>query len=178
LAGVAFAALLVQVPSVHKLTEISTHDVGRYEGEYGIPIDWSLSLIVAPAGRELPPLKKAIRTRGVLFATALKDGKAEARLCVEDTSQCLALDSPAPDIRDPFFFDAPTRNGDEAQVVGAFTSEGFLFWRFESGLRPERRPGLASAASRDGGSIRARAPTASSTSRSKGWSSTEARRSV
>jgi hypothetical protein len=141
LAVLTIVALLFQVPAVHDYRQISTHDVGRYEGLYGIPIDWSLSLLVAPAGAEMPPSNKAIRTRGVLYATALSKGQADVKLCVENTDQCLALASPVPEIRDAFFFDAPTRAGHEAQVVGAFAEGGFLFWSIDSAPRRERLAG-------------------------------------
>ena len=105
----AVVALAAPVPVEGKRFKVSTHDVGRYEGQYGIPIYWSLSLIVGPTGQESPPLNTSIRTRGILSAFP-KRGGADVK-----------------------------RHGHEAQVVGAFTTgEGFLFWDFDSGPSPER----------------------------------------
>lgn len=131
LAGLAVAAFLFQVPDVHKRTVVSTDDVGRYEGQYGIPIYWSLSLIVGPTGQELPPPSTSIRTRGIFSALPKRD-RPDVKLCLEGTNRCLSLATPAPEIRDAFFFEALFRDGHEAQVVGAFAEGGFLFWSFDS----------------------------------------------
>jgi hypothetical protein len=48
------------------------------------------------------------------------------------------LSRPAPEIADVFFEDMPFRGGDEAEIVGAFTDEGFLFWSYTSAPRLEK----------------------------------------
>jgi hypothetical protein len=64
-------------------------------------------------------------------------------LCDDTGRYCLGLERPAPEIGAEFFADATFRHGHEAEVVGAFTDEGFLFWSVDTA---ERR----AAASRPG----------------------------
>jgi hypothetical protein len=143
LAGAAAWVWLAATPPVQQPFQveqrwmISNRDVSRYEGLYGIPIYWSLSLIVGPTGQEPPPPMTSIRTRGVLSAFP-KQGSSvpDVKLCEDTMRYCLALDNPAPEIREDFLFGAPLRNGQEAQVVGAF-DHGFLFWSVDSGERAE-----------------------------------------
>ena len=54
-------------------------------------------------------------------------------MCEAESGRCLSLASPVPEISDAFFFQALAHSGEEAEVVGAFTSGGFLFWSFLSG---------------------------------------------
>lgn len=122
---------------------ISTHDASRYEGLYGLPIYWSLSLIVGPTGQDPPPPNTSIRTRGILSASPKQGSVPDVKLCEDSMRRCLALATPAPEIHDAFFFDAPFRHGHEAQVVGAFTDQGFLFWSFDSSPRAEGAEGRA-----------------------------------
>lgn len=92
------------------------------------------------------PAQRAIRTSG-FFSVIDTAGGPQCSLCTE-TNDCLPLDKPTDDIADVFFSQASFRNGDKADVVGAFTvppdptraaagstlSRGdFLFWSFDSG---------------------------------------------
>jgi hypothetical protein len=117
-------------------------DVSKYEVLYGEPMYWSLSLIVSPTDRHEPQRNRAIVTRGVLFVFSRPGADPEVRLCEETLKYCLALTRPVPEIGAEFFGDAPFRHLHEAQVVGAFTDEGFLFWSVDSAPPRDRTRAL------------------------------------
>lgn len=137
--AIVFAALLLQVPPQKTPSDgesfvLSNQDVSRYEGLYGPPVYWSLHFLVSPAAGDRPPENTSIRTRGVLSALPVSQSRIpRTQLCDRESARCLSLASPAPEIRDQFFSQALLRKGEEAEVVGAFTDQGFLFWSFVSG---------------------------------------------
>lgn len=133
------AALLQLVPPPEAPADgesfvLSDEDAGRYEGLYGPPVYWSLHFLVGPAESDRPPENTSIRTRGVFSALPVSQSRIpRTELCESESMRCLSLASPVPEIRDQFFSQALHRIGEEAEVIGAFTREGFLFWSFVSG---------------------------------------------
>jgi hypothetical protein len=110
-------------------------DLTKYVVLYGEPMYWSLSLLV----QEPPPRERAILTRGRLVVFPKPGADPDVSVCAEDDERsCLGLRSPVPEIAKEFFTDAPFRNGHQAQVVGAFTREGFLFWSVDTAPARER----------------------------------------
>lgn len=113
---------------------LSNQDAGRYEGLYGPPVYWSLHFLVDPVAEDRPRENTSIRTRGIFSALPESgSGIPRTELCVPESRRCLSLASAAPEIRDGFLFQALLRSGEEAEVVGAFTDQGFFFWSFVSG---------------------------------------------
>jgi hypothetical protein len=121
---------------------VGTGDVSHYQGLYGEPMYWSLTLLVGDDVSEPPPRNRAILTRGVLVAYPRPKANPDVQLCDETNRHCLALNRPVPEIGAEFFADATFRNGHEAQVVGAFTGEGFVFWSLDSGPARQRSAAL------------------------------------
>lgn len=108
-------------------------DTSRYEGMYGTPEFWSLELLTPMVGESEGlariPTNKSIRTQGKLFVVMRpRPDPPQGQLCVEEQRHCLSLAKPVPEISDAFSIEAPSRRGDEMEIVGAFTDQGFVFW--------------------------------------------------
>jgi len=130
-----------QKPIDGRSAYIGSHDVSRYDVMYGEPIYWSLSLIVSPTEHDKPRRNQAIVTRGILSVFSRPGADPSVQLCEDTLRYCFPLERPAPEIGAEFLADAPFRNQHEAQVTGAFTDEGFLFWSVDSAPRRERGSG-------------------------------------
>jgi hypothetical protein len=118
-------------------------DTSRYEGLYGKPEFWSLELLTPMAGESqdlaIIPTNKSIRTLGRLFVVMRPHPDPPlGQLCTEEQRHCLSLAKPVPEISDAFSIEAPSRRGDEMEIVGAFTDRGFIFWSFMSGPPREK----------------------------------------
>jgi hypothetical protein len=117
LMALAALAAMQELPERYGYT-VQSDGSNRYEGMYGKPEFYSLE-IVATA-----PLNKSIRTVGRLQVVPRPGSEPPlCRLCTEDGNACLSLMNPAEEIRDTFFNTAPFRQGDEAEVVGAFVTD-------------------------------------------------------
>jgi hypothetical protein len=113
-------------------------DTGRYEGMYGKPEFWSLELL----GSEGVPKNKSIHTQGKLIVVMRPHpDPPQCQLCVEEQRHCFSLASPVPEISDAFSIEAWSRRGDEMEIVGAFTDQGFIFWSFMSAPPREKSAG-------------------------------------
>jgi hypothetical protein len=138
----ALAALLAAAGPASP--EASSQGGGRignatdYELLYGQPVYWSLTFLVSPTNRDMPPKGKAIRTRGVLAIIPRPRDKPDVKLCVAETLDCLRLETPVPELRDRFFEDVKVWSDYDTQIVGAFTEEGFLFWSYDGAPRRKR----------------------------------------
>jgi len=146
-ASALFAALLTaaQLPGETIRSPISggSYDISKYEILYGEPIYWSLSFLVGPDTVDMPQKNQAISTRGRLSVTPRPQANPIVQLCDESLRRCLALDTPVPEMANEFFGGAAFRQGHDAEVTGAFTEGGFLFWRIDSALpvKGKRPPG-------------------------------------
>jgi hypothetical protein len=134
-------------PIHQRMTVQSDPDTGRYEGLYGKPEFWSLELLTPilgePGGLTSVPSNKSIRTQGKLFVVARPHpDPPQCELCVDEKRHCFSLANPVPEISDAFWIEAPSRRGDEMDIVGAFTDKGFIFWSFVSA--PPREKSAAS----------------------------------
>jgi hypothetical protein len=123
---IALAALAVTqdpLPERYGYT-VQSEGSNRYEGMYGKPEFYSLEILVSPlsvgTASDIPE-QKSIRTVGRLWVVSRPGAEPPlCSLCTEDGKGCLSLMSPAEEIRGSFFNTAPFRQGDEAEVVGAF----------------------------------------------------------
>lgn len=132
----------------HVSWTVASREVSKYEGLYGEALIVSLELLVDPFAREADvPARRTIRTSGLFYVIDKPGGVPACSLCTEE-HDCLSLDKPTPDIADAFFSGATFRNGEAADVVGAFGvpedgsspatgtpggGGGFVFWSFASG---------------------------------------------
>lgn len=119
-------------------------DTGWYETLYGQPEFWSLELLTPLAGEssDAPPRNKSIRTQGMLFVVMRPHpDPPQCQLCVEEQRHCFSLANPVREISDAFSIEAPSRRGDEMEIVGAFTDQGFIFWSFVSAPPREKSGG-------------------------------------
>jgi hypothetical protein len=112
---------------------------GAYEQMYGKPEHWPLRDLALGTR---PQQNRAIWTQGQLSVTG-----ETFRLCVPNEALCIALDRPAPEIRETFLAAARSRSGELATVTGAWIGpgsiaqasgvSGLMFWGFESGPMPK-----------------------------------------
>lgn len=136
----------------HVSWTVASREVSKYEGLYGDALFVSLELLVDPLGRAEVPARRTIRTSGLFHVVEQPGGVPACSLCTEE-HHCLSLDKPTRDIADAFFSGATFRNGEAADVVGAFGvpedaaspamgttggGSGFVFWSFASGPVRER----------------------------------------
>jgi hypothetical protein len=137
----------------HVSWTVASREVSKYEGLYGETLFVSLELLVGPLAREADvPARRTIRTSGLFYVIDKPGGVPACSLCTEE-HDCLSLDRPTRDIADAFFSGATFRNGEAAEVVGAFGvpedgaspatgttagASGFVFWSFASGPARER----------------------------------------
>ncbi len=161
----------------------------EYEGIYGKPEHWPLRDMALGS---MPEAGRAFWTQGLLsvLRSSRQPGRSAVdtvRLCVPEESLCIPLDRPAPEIRDNFFEQARSHDGDLAIVTGVFvgpetTSEGavsgFMFWRIEWGPPPQRhasgdRPAIEDIV-RDPGRFAGRRVTIEGCFRGDRWPEAEA----
>lgn len=140
----------------HVSWTVASRDISKYEGLYGEALFVSLELLVGPLARDADvPAGRTIRTSGLFHVVDKAGGAPECSVCTEE-HHCLSLDAPSRDIAEAFFSGASFRNGEEADVVGAFGispegsvpttgatggRRGFVFWSFASGPNGERGGG-------------------------------------
>ena len=132
---------------------VASGEALKYERLYGKPLFISLEILVGPHAENVEiPSQRAIRTSGFFSVIDKPSGAPQCSLCTE-TNDCLPLDRPTADIADVFFSQATFRNGDKADVVGAFSIPSdrsmptgsapgrgsFVFWSFDSGPAEARK---------------------------------------
>ena len=105
----------------HVSWTVASREASTYEGIDGEPCSFSLEALVDPLARTPRPGAADHPDLGALLRDRPEPGGVPARQPLHrGRHDCLFLDAPARDIADAFLSGATFRNGETADVVGAF----------------------------------------------------------